>query len=146
MEIKIPKLSLIVLIGTSGSGKSTFAKQHFLPTEIISSDYCRALVSDDESNQLVTDEAFEILHFITRQRLKLGKITVIDATNVRPEDRKELVAIAKEYHSLPVAIVFLIPEKICQERNKNRADRDFGPHVIRNQRSLLRRHLKTLKL
>jgi protein phosphatase len=145
MEIKIPKLSLVVLIGTSGSGKSTFAKQHFLPTEIISFDYCRALVSDNENNQKVTDEAFELLHSITRLRLKLGKLTVIDATNVRPEDRKELVAIAREYHALPVAIVFYLPEKICQERNKERTDRDFGPHVIRNQKSLLRRSLRKLK-
>ncbi|MGA1871930.1 MAG: polynucleotide kinase-phosphatase [bacterium] len=145
MQLRLPKLSLVVLIGTSGSGKSTFAKKHFLATEIISSDYCRALVSDDENNQRVTDEAFELLHYITRQRLKLGKLTVIDATNVRPEDRKELVAIAREYHALPVAVVFFLPEKVCQERNKDRADRDFGPHVIRNQRSLLRKSLKKLK-
>ena len=43
MKLKIPELSLVVLIGASGSGKSTFARTHFRSTEILSSDYCRGL-------------------------------------------------------------------------------------------------------
>src|SRR5208283_1388331 len=106
MKISIPKLSLVVLIGPSGSGKSTFARKHFLPTEILSSDACRGMVGDDENDQNVTLEAFEVLHFITRKRLALGKLTVVDATNVQPEARKPLVQLAREYHCLPVALVF----------------------------------------
>ncbi|MDM8561395.1 polynucleotide kinase-phosphatase [Candidatus Parabeggiatoa sp. HSG14] len=145
MRIKIPELSLIVLIGASGSGKSTFAKKHFKSTEILSSDYCRALISDDECNQFVTKEAFEVLHFIVAKRLAAGKLTVIDATSVKTEDRKPLLALAREYHVLPAAIVFNIPEKICHERNKQRSDRNFGPHVIRYQRGELRRSLRYIK-
>ncbi len=141
----VPDLSLVVLIGPSGSGKSTFARKHFKPTEIISSDYCRGLVSDDENDQTVTDEAFEVLHFIASKRLEKGRLTVVDATNVRQEDRKPLVALARQYHCLPVAIVLNLPERLCQERNKERQDRDFGGHVIRQQRSQLRRSLRTLK-
>jgi predicted kinase len=85
MHITIPKLSLVVLIGPSGSGKSTFARKHFLPTEILSSDACRAMVSDDENNQEVTNDAFEVLHFVAARRLALGRLTVIDAANVQPE-------------------------------------------------------------
>ncbi|MHC4565582.1 MAG: AAA family ATPase [Planctomycetota bacterium] len=98
MNIKIPKLSLVVLIGPSGSGKSTFASRHFLPTEVLSSDYCRALVSDDQNDQRVTNEAFEVMHFIARKRLAAGKLTVIDATNVQPESRKPLVQLARRRH------------------------------------------------
>lgn len=145
MNLTIPELALVVLIGPSGAGKSSFARKHFLPTEVLNSDTCRGLVSDDENDQTVSAEAFEVLHFIAAKRLAKGKLTVIDATNVRPEDRKPLVALAREYHCLPVAIVFNLPEKLCQERNESRPDRSFGPHVIRGQRSALRRGLKGLK-
>jgi protein phosphatase len=145
MEIKIPKLSLVVLIGASGSGKSSFAKKHFKETEVLSSDYCRALVSDDENDQSVTGPAFEVLHFIASRRLAAGRLTVVDATNVQHEARKPLVALAREYHAIPVALVFDLQEKVCQMRNKSRADRNFGNHVIRQQRSQLRRSIRTLK-
>jgi protein phosphatase len=139
MKITIPELSLVVLIGPSGCGKSSFARKHFKPTEILSSDFCRGLVSDDENNQAVTREAFEILHFIAGKRLAAGKLTVVDATNVQPEARLPLVALAREYHAIPVAVVLHLPERLCQDRNKNRPDRDFGPHVIRSQAQQMRR-------
>jgi predicted kinase len=102
--IKVPELSLVVLIGASGSGKSSFASKHFKSTEIISSDFCRGLVADDENDQTASNEAFDVLHFIARKRLARGQLTVIDATNVEPENRKHLVAIAREFHALPVTI------------------------------------------
>src|SRR3954454_15056390 len=145
MKISIPKLSFVVLVGPSGSGKSTFARKHFLPTEVLSSDYCRGLVSDDENSQAATNDAFEVLHFIASKRLAAGRLTVIDATNVQQESRQPLVALAREYHTLPVAIVFNLPEDVCQDLNRERTDRNFGPHVIRQQRSQLRRSLKALK-
>src|SRR5437764_3330367 len=117
MKIVIPKLSLVVLIGPSGSGKSTFARKHFLPTEILSSDACRGMVSDDENNQAVTNEAFALLHYVAAQRLALGRLTVIDATNVQPEARAPVVELARKYHCLPVAIVLNLPERLCQDRN-----------------------------
>lgn len=125
MEIKIPKLSLVVLIGPSGSGKSTFARKHFRSSEVLSSDFCRGLVSDDENDQAATKDAFEVLHYVAAKRLARGRLTVIDATNVQPEARSPLVHLAREYHCLPVAIVFDLHESVCHERNRRRADRDF---------------------
>jgi protein phosphatase len=145
MTFTIPELSFVVLIGVSGSGKSTFARKHFKPTEILSSDVCRGLVSDDENSQEATKDAFELLHFIARKRLAAGKLTVVDATNVQPESRKPLVEIAREFHCLPVAIVLDLPERVAHDRNKTRADRDFGPHVIRQQSQQLRRSLRALE-
>lgn len=144
MHLKIPKLALVVLIGPSGSGKSTFARKHFLPTEVLSSDYCRGLVSDDENDQAATGDAFSVLHFIAAKRLALGKLTVVDATNVQPESRRPLVELARQFHCLPVAIVLNPSERICQDRNRERADRSFGPHVVVQQRSQLRRGLRGL--
>ena len=144
MTFTIPELSLVVLIGPSGCGKSTFARKHFKPTEVMSSDGFRALVSDDENDQSSTDDAFAALHFVAARRLARAKLTVVDATNVQPEARKPLVALAREYHVLPVAIVLDLPERVCHERNRSRPDRDFGPHVIRNQRSQLHRSLRGL--
>jgi protein phosphatase len=145
MKIDIPELSLVVLIGTSGSGKSSFARKHFLPTEVISSDYCRGLVSDDENAQYATSDAFEVLNFIAKKRLAAGRLTVIDATNVQPESRKGLIALARAHHCLPVAIVLELPEKVCHERNQARPDRQFGSHVVRQQASQLKRSIRGLK-
>ena len=145
MKISIPELSLVVLIGPSGSGKSSFGRKLFLPTEVVSSDACRGLVSDNENEQAATNDAFDLLHTIVRKRLGRGRLTVIDATNVQPEARKSLVELAREYHVLPVAIVFDLPEKLCQERNATRPDRQFGPHVIRNQAQQMRRSLRGLE-
>jgi protein phosphatase len=144
MELSVPELSLVVLIGVTGSGKSTFARAHFKPTEVISSDFCRGLVADDENDQSATPDAFEVLQFIAGKRLASGRLTVVDATNVQPEARRDLVMLAREHDVLPVAIVLDLPEKLCADRNKTRPDRDFGPHVLRRQRGQLRRGLRGL--
>src|SRR5580692_532556 len=128
--IEIPELSLIALIGASGSGKSTFGRRHFLPTEILSSDFFRGLVSDDENDQNSSQDAFDALYYMLEKRLARGKLTVVDATNVRAEDRKRLIEHARRYHCFAVAIVVNTPENICHERNRNRPDRNFGSHVI----------------
>lgn len=144
MKLSLPELCLVVLVGTSGSGKSTFARKHFKSTEVLSSDYCRGLVSDDENDQAATKDAFEVLHYIAGKRLRAGKLTVVDATNVQPESRKSLIKLARDHHCLPVAIVLDVPEKTCAERNEQRADRQFGPHVIRMQHQQLRRSVRGL--
>ena len=144
-QLEIPELSLVVLVGASGCGKSTFARAHFRPFETISSDFCRGLVSNDENAQEATDDAFDVLHYIAGKRMARGRLTVVDATNVQPEARKPLVELARRYHFLPVAIVFNLPERFCHERNRARPDRTFGPHVVRNQTRSLRRGLRTLR-
>src|SRR5215210_6759336 len=145
MKISIPELSLVVLIGASGSGKSSFAREHFKPTEVLSSDFCRGLVSDDENDQAATKDAFDVLNYIAGKRLAGGRLTVVDATSVQQEARKPLVALARAHDVLPVAIVLDMPEQLCHERNRDRPDRDFGPHVVRNQVRQLKRSLKRLK-
>jgi protein phosphatase len=145
VKIAIPELSLVVLVGASGSGKSTFARTHFRPTEVISSDFCRGLVSDDENDQAATNDAFDVLNFIAAKRLAAGRLTVVDATNVQQAARKPLIELARRYHLLPVAIVLNCPERICRERNEDRRDRNFGGHVIAGQIKNLRRSLKGLR-
>lgn len=134
----------MLLVGPSGSGKSTFARRCFTTTEIVSSDACRALVADDETDQAATPAAFEVLRLIVAKRLEARRLTVIDATNVRAEDRRGLVELARTHHALAVAIVFDVGEEVCHARNRDRPDRQFGPHVVRNQAAALRRSLKGL--
>lgn len=143
--LRIPELSLVILVGASGSGKSSFARKHFKPTEVISSDFCRGLVSDDENDQTATNDAFAVLHYITEKRLAAGRLTVIDATNVQKESRQELVKLARRHHVIPVAIVLDVKPQICHERNASRPDRQFGPHVVRNHCSQLRRSLRSFR-
>ena len=145
MRIEIPELAVVALIGVSGSGKSTFAKTHFKPTEILSSDYFRALVSDDETNQNATTQAFDALYYIANKRLELGFLTVIDATNVQKEARVEILKLAKEQNCLAVAIVLDIPEKLCKKRNEKRPDRNFGGHIIAHQAEQLKKSIRHLQ-
>jgi protein phosphatase len=145
MKISIPESSLVVLIGASGSGKSTFARKHFAPTEIISSDTCRGLVSDDENSLDATVDAFEVVHFLARKRLARQRLTVVDATNVQPEARRSLLAIARERDCMAVAIALDLPPKLCHERNQGRSDRQFGFHVVRQHASQLRKSLRDLR-
>ena len=145
MKIAIPELCLVALIGPTGSGKSSFASRHFKPTEVVSSDACRAMVSDDATDQAATPDAFAVLNFIADTRLRAGRLTVIDATSVQPQARKSLVALARENDCLPAAIVLNMPEALCLARNEGRPDRSFGPHVVRRQAEQLRRSLRGLK-
>jgi protein phosphatase len=145
VRIDLPDLSLVVLVGASGSGKSSFAACHFKPTEVLSSDFCRGLVADDENAQAASQDAFAVLHFIAGKRLAGGRLTVVDATNVQREARKPLVALARDHDLFPVAIVLDLPEAVCLQRNRDRPDRDFGPHVVKHQRSQLRRSLRGLQ-
>ncbi|HET7234148.1 MAG TPA: polynucleotide kinase-phosphatase [Longimicrobium sp.] len=143
--IRIPDLCVVALVGVSGCGKSTFARKHFLPTEVLSSDGFRALVSDSETDQSATTDAFDALYFVARRRLARGRLTVIDATNVQAPARKQVVALAREQNVHAVAIVLDIPERVCAERNRARADRQVPPHVIPQQHAQLRRSLRDLR-
>ncbi len=143
--VTIPDLSLVVLVGVSGSGKSTFAARHFRRTEIISSDFCRGLVSDDENDQAATGDAFEVLHYIAAKRLAAGRLTVIDATSVQPGARRPLIELARSQHVPAVAIVLDLPRATCAERNAARPERAFSPHVLRQQAEQLRRGLHGLR-
>ncbi|MGC2778432.1 MAG: polynucleotide kinase-phosphatase [Bradyrhizobium sp.] len=145
MNIDIPDFSLVVLIGSTGSGKSTFAAKHFLPTEVISSDHCRALVADDETDQSVSTDAFDIVREIAGRRLKHRRLAVIDATNVRTADRKGWIELARKWHALPVAIVFDPGIDICIDRNRTRAERNFGGPVVQRMVSEIRRGLGGLQ-
>lgn len=142
--VTLPELCLVVLVGVSGSGKSTFAAENFGPFETLSSDFCRGLVADDENDQSASAEAFDVLHYIAGKRLAAGRLTVVDATNTQPMARKQLVGLARAHDVLPVAIVLDVPESVAVARNSSRPDRDFGAHVVRRQHEQLRRSLRGL--
>ncbi|HZE38817.1 MAG TPA: AAA family ATPase, partial [Stackebrandtia sp.] len=143
-EIRVPAMSLIVLVGISGSGKSSFAARHFKPTQVISSDFCRGLVSDDDNDQASTPDAFDVLNYIVATRLRRGLLTVVDATNVQCEARRKLVELAKQHHVLVDAVVLDVDETVAVQRNATRPDRDFGAHVIPKQQRELRRGMRRI--
>ncbi|MEV4640750.1 polynucleotide kinase-phosphatase [Actinoplanes sp. NPDC049548] len=143
-EIDIPELALVALVGISGSGKSTFARQHFAPTQVLSSDYFRGLVADDENDQSASGDAFDVLHYVAAKRLKAGRLTVVDATNLQPHARAGLVKVAREHDVLPVAVVLDVPEALAWERTQARADRTFGRQVLTRMHRDLRRSLGRL--
>ena len=136
---------MVALIGASGSGKSTFALKHFAETEVVSSDRCRALIADDETDQSATRDAFDLLYTIVGKRLAARRLTVVDATNLRPEDRAKGIEVARKYHALPVAIVLDLPPETSVERNRSRANRAFGAKVVFDHVRLLRKSLRNLR-
>ncbi|MDR1965106.1 MAG: polynucleotide kinase-phosphatase [Synergistaceae bacterium] len=144
-QLKIPALCVVALIGASGSGKSTFARRVFKPTEVLSSDFFRGLVSDDENDQSCTKDAFDALYYVANKRLDAGKLVVIDATNVQKKAREKLLQTAGEQNCHAVAIVLDLPEELCQTRNKLRPDRNYPAHVVRSHVRELKRSLKHLR-
>lgn len=143
--LDIPAVALVVLVGASGSGKSTFARRHFAPTQVLGSDFYRGVVSDDENDQTASNDAFDALHHVAGIRLRRGLLTVVDATNVTEQARAQLVKIAREHDVLPVAVVLDVPVEECVRRNASRPDRDFGAHVVRRHAAALRRSLPKLQ-
>lgn len=143
MEIRLPPDALVVLIGAAGCGKSTFAARHFLPTQVVASDVCRALVADDEADSRASHDAFTLMHLIIDFRLKRGRLTVADATNVRVEKRAELLALARRWRRPAVAVVFDVPEDACRRRNEARG-RVVPVPAIRGQLRDLRAALPRL--
>ena len=123
----------MLLIGAAGSGKSTFARKHFKSTEIVSSDALRAVVSDEEGDQSASADAFSLLRLIVRMRLRRGKLTVIDATNVLPAARKSLLALAAKNSAPAIGIVLNLPTAVCVARNQSRPGRQVSPEIIEKQ-------------
>ncbi len=140
-QLSIPDLCLVVLVGVSGSGKSTFARKHFLPTQVLSSDAFRGMVADDENDQSASAAAFDALHHVAGLRLAAGRLTVVDATNVQQHARAALVRVARSHDVLPVAIVLDVSEELCWQRTQTRPDREFGRPVVSRQHRDLRRSL-----
>lgn len=139
--IAIPPGALVVLVGVSGSGKSTFAATHFGPTQVLSSDAFRAIVADDPADQRASRAAFELLHLAARRRLERGRLTVVDATSVSRAARTGLLGLARSTRRPAVAIVLDPPLAVCLARNAARADRPVAEEVIRRQHAELRRSL-----
>ncbi|MBL3699695.1 polynucleotide kinase-phosphatase [Leucobacter luti] len=144
-EISLPEVSLVLLIGASGSGKTRFARAHFGRYETVSSDECRGLVSNDPNDQAASAAAFEVLHTIAGKRLAAGLLTVIDATNVQKQARASLIELARAHDVLPVAIVFDLPEPVLLAHDAGRDDTPRGARVIGRQRDQLRRSLRGLR-
>lgn len=144
-QVVVPAMGLILLVGVSGSGKSTFARRHFKPTEVVSSDFCRGLVADDENDQSATPDAFDVLHYIVGTRLRRGLLTVVDATNVQQAARASLIRLAKSHDVLVDALVLDAGESVALARNAQRPDRDFGASVVKRQQRDLDRSLRRIK-
>jgi protein phosphatase len=145
VTIEIPELCLVVLIGAAGAGKSTFAAARFRRTEVVSSDACRALVADREDDQSATPDAFEVLHLVATLRLRRRRLTVVDAVDARPADRRPLLALAGEADCAAVAVVLDPPEAVCVRRDRERRGRTVGAAVIAAQREAIRRSLTGLR-
>jgi protein phosphatase len=137
VRIVLPEPALVLLVGPSGSGKSSFARRHFKPTETVSSDFCRALVADDENDLSASAAAFDVLRVVVGHRLRRRRLTVVDATNVKAADRRRVLALALPHRVAGVAVVFDIPEEVCVERDRAREDRTVGAPVIRAQRAAM---------
>jgi protein phosphatase len=144
VSLRLPADALVVLIGASGAGKSTFAARHFASTQVLSSDAMRAMVADDASDQTATDAAFELLHAALGMRLARRLLTVVDATNVERWARERLLAVARRYGRPAAAIVLDLPLATCLQRNATRADRRLPAAAIRRQHARMRATLDGL--
>jgi protein phosphatase len=146
MQITVYSPSIVVLVGVSGAGKSTFARRFFSNTEILSSDGCRAVVSDDENDQTATGAAFSLLRVIAEMRLQRGKLCAVDATNLLPRDRLQFVRLANQFECPASAIVLDVPLETCLKRTQFRRDRDIPAEAVDRQFRQFREHTPSLPL
>lgn len=142
--LAVPDPALVLLVGIAGSGKSTFARTHFRPTEVVSSDACRALIADDPEDQSATADAFSLLTFIGDKRLRRGRLTVVDATNLKRPDRRRVLGLARTHAVPAVAIVFALPLAECVRRDAARPERTVGHEILARQHAQLERALDQL--
>ncbi len=134
MELKLPSPALVVLIGPSASGKSTWASEHFERNEIVSSDALRATVGAGEDDQVVGTLAFDLLDRLLTERLRRGMTTVVDALGFDADLRRGWIATAAT-HDIPAhAVVSETPRDLCEERNAERL-RPIPATVLRKQLS-----------
>lgn len=133
VEIALSPSALVALVGPAGAGKTTFAAAHFKASEVLSSDHARLLVSDDEGDQSASAAGFAVLYFIAARRARRGRLTVVDATNVRPQDRQRVLWLAQRYKRPAIAIVFGLPLELCIARDQARPERQVGAAAIREQ-------------
>jgi protein phosphatase len=145
VTVEIPEPSLILLIGASGSGKSTFAAKHFRATEVVSSDRFRAMLVDDEADQSISKEAFAILHQIARIRLEHQRLTVIDATNLTEAARQPLLEMARQTSTPCVAIVFNFSLATLHANNRARPARAIPDQAVEEQAARLTRTMSRLE-
>jgi predicted kinase len=145
-EIAVPADSLVVLIGPAGSGKSTFARRHFPPSTVLSSDGFRDVLRGDPSDQSATVAAFRLLHVAAEERLRRGALTVVDATNVEFDAREPLVELANRFERASLAIVFGLSLAECLEWNARRPAPTVPVRVIRRQHALFVRAIPHLEL
>ena len=144
MRLTIPDPALVLLIGPAGSGKSTFARAHFRPVEIVSSDALRQLISNDPADQGASAEAFRILSLLVSGRLKRRLLTVVDATSLRAVNRTRYRALAAHRGIPVVAIAFDLNASTYHSRNRGRAARVVEADVIDWQIELMKRALVAL--
>ena len=140
ITITLPRRTLLVLCGPAGAGKSTFAAQRFLATSIVASDHCRAMICDDENNQQVNRDTFDLFYYIIQKRLYLGRFTVADSTALHPDARRRLRAQSRHFGYYGCLLIFNTPPDICLARNRQRV-RSVEEQVIPYHAGLLQQAL-----
>jgi predicted kinase len=139
----LPHEALVLLIGPAGSGKTTWARARFRPSQVLSSDDLRAMVADDPADQSATRDAFAVLHALARARLGRGLLTVVDATNLLASSRRPLLELAARHGRPVVAVVFELPLAELLARNAAR-ERVVPEDAIRHHHAQLEAALAAL--
>jgi alkanesulfonate monooxygenase SsuD/methylene tetrahydromethanopterin reductase-like flavin-dependent oxidoreductase (luciferase family)/predicted kinase len=128
----IPDPALVVLVGAAGSGKSTWAAEHYLAREIVSSDQLRAVVGSGEHDQDASADAFTLLDHIITARAGRRLTTVVDTLGLDPDRRQGYLAVARRSGMPAVAVVFDTEPAVCRQRNRSR-DRAVPAAVLDSQ-------------
>jgi len=128
-RVRLIRPSIVLLCGPAACGKSTFAQRHFRPTQIISSDWARGRVCDDEKDQRFNTQAFALVRYLSELRLGLNRLCVVDSTALTPPHRREFVELAKRFQVPCVIFLFEVPLEKCIERDRMR-ERSVGAPVI----------------
>ena len=120
MELRLPAPCLVVLVGASSSGKSTWAAGTFRETEIVSSDRLRGVVGAGEDDQQAGAAAFSILEQIVVERMRRRLTTVVDTLGFDRDNRRRWAGLAHEAGLPAFVVVFDTPADQARARNTER--------------------------
>jgi alkanesulfonate monooxygenase SsuD/methylene tetrahydromethanopterin reductase-like flavin-dependent oxidoreductase (luciferase family)/predicted kinase len=129
---RLPDPALVVLVGASGSGKSTWAQHRFRAQEIVSADDLRGVVGSGRHDLDASKEAFTLLDLIVSGRVRRGLTTVVDTLGLEPDRRHSYLDLARGRGLPAVVVLFDTDPDLCRRRNADR-DRPVPARVLSEQ-------------
>ena len=130
---------LHMLVGPASGGKSSYAQANYQPHDIVSTDELRMqLYGDMRHSPEALARVWKYAHGLIAARLAAGVFTVLDATNLDPEDRLKVLSIVPR----GVFTRYVVIDRDLRDKLNERGWR--SEELVLKQHKLFRKHEKSI--